>query len=132
MDPSNRSERDRRVGRFAHSPLAIPWAGWLDVLARVVAGIRAHRALLVAASVAYYATLALFPGLVATFSLYALWADPSTLAHQLSQLSIVVPDSAQSLIESEVSAISASTARLSFGFAASIGFSFSSWHRAGS
>jgi membrane protein len=121
---SDGSERDRRVGRFAHSPLSIPWAGWLDVVARVVDGIRAHRALLVAASVAYYATLALFPAMVATFSLYALWADPSTLARQLAQLSIALPDSARSLIESEVSAISASTAGLSVGVAASIGFSF--------
>ncbi len=121
--PNRKSEPDG-VGREAISPLSIPWAGWLNVASRVVDEISQDRASMVAASVAFYATLALFPALIATFSLYALWEDPATLAHQVRDLTVAIPWSARSLILSEVTEISASSSRLSVGLAISLCVSF--------
>lgn len=111
------------VGRNADAPWEIPWAGWLDVLSRVVDQIDRDRVSMTAASVAFYATLALFPALIATFSLYALLADPSALAKQLSELSVALPWSARSLIASEVADLAKSTGRLSIGLVVSLFFS---------
>jgi membrane protein len=112
------------VGRMADAPWQIPWAGWLDVLSRVIDQIDRDRVSMTAASVAFYATLALFPALIATFSVYALLADPAALATQLSELSVALPWSVRSLIASEVADLAKSTGRLSVGLVISLFFSF--------
>jgi membrane protein len=112
------------VGRDADAPWQIPWAGWLDVLSRVVDQLDRDRVSMTAASVAFYATLALFPALLATFSLYALLADPAALAKQLSELSVALPSSVRDLIASEVADLAKSTRRLSVGLVVSLFFSF--------
>lgn len=112
------------VGRNADAPWQVPWAGWLDVLSRVVDQIDRDRVSMTAASVAFYATLAVFPALIATFSLYALLADPNALAKQLSEMSVALPWSVRSLIASEVADLAQSTSRLSVGLVLSLFFSF--------
>lgn len=93
--------RDRR-GRSAHSPLHIPPRGWLDVLWRVGSEVSADRVTMLAASVAFYATLALFPALVAVVSLYGLLADPHQIASSVARLSAAVPSTARQLIITEL------------------------------
>jgi membrane protein len=102
----------------------MPWAGWLDVLSRFVEQIGKDRVSMTAASVAFYATIALFPALIATFSLYALLADPATLARQISELTVAMPASVRTLIATEVAELSKSTSSLSIGLVVSLAFSF--------
>ena len=81
---------------------------------------------LVAAGIAFYAMLALFPALAAAVSLYGLAADPSTLAAQINRLSALVPSEAWALIEEQlVKIISASGASLGVG--AVFGLAFALW-----
>jgi membrane protein len=78
---------------------------------------------LVAAGIAFYAMLALFPALAAAVSLYGLAADPVTLADQINRLSALVPSQAWALIEEQLSKIvSASSASLGVGAVAGIAF----------
>ncbi len=81
---------------------------------------------LVAAGIAFYAMLALFPALAAAVSLYGLAADPSTLAEQINRLSALVPSEAWALIEDQlVKIISASSTSLGVG--AVFGLAFAVW-----
>jgi hypothetical protein len=67
-------------GRLAHSPFAIPWLGWKDILWRIWTGISEDHLLTLAGGVAFFALLALVPALTASVSSYALFAD----AHAIS------------------------------------------------
>lgn len=108
------------MGRDAASPLAIPWAGWVEVFSRVIDQVGTGRIASLAGSAAYFGTLALFPALIATFSLYALLADPDTLTRQLSELSVALPDAARDLIMSEIRSIATSRGGLSAGLVVSV------------
>ena len=96
--------RDDR-GRRAPSPLHIPLRGWLDVLWRVGSEVSKDRVTMLAASVAFYATLALFPALVAVVSLYGLLANPHQIASSVARLSAAVPATARQLIIHELQRI---------------------------
>ncbi len=108
------------MGRSARSPIEIPWAGWFEVLSRVIDQLLGGRIASLAASAAYFGTLALFPALIATFSLYALLANPETLVRQVSELSVALPGAARDLVLSEIRSITASPRSLSAGFVASL------------
>jgi membrane protein len=108
------------MGRDAKSPIEIPWAGWFEVLSRVIDQLGGGRIASLAAAAAYFGTLALFPALIATFSLYALLANPETLVRQVSDLSVALPDAARNLVLSEIRNVTASPRGLSAGFVASL------------
>jgi membrane protein len=66
-------------GREARRPGEIPARGWRDIVMRVKDELAADNISIVAAGVAYYIFLALFPGLAATVSIYGFVMDPATL-----------------------------------------------------
>ena len=63
-------------GREAARPADIPPPGWKDILTRAWRRIGADNHSLVAAGVAFYAMLAVFPALAAFVSIFGLVADP--------------------------------------------------------
>ncbi len=89
-------------GRDAAVPEAIPRKGLRDVFWRVVSEVSDDRVLLVAAGVAFYLVLALFPGLTALVSLYGLIADPSQITHNLSAVSAVLPPGAVDIVSQQI------------------------------
>ena len=95
-------ERRNRTGREARSPIRIPPRGWLEVLWRVGSELSNDRVTMLAASVAFYATLAVFPALVAVVSLYGLLADPHQIARSVARLSAAMPGTARQLIIAEL------------------------------
>jgi membrane protein len=58
-----------------------------------------------AAGVAFYALLSIFPGMSALISLYGLVSDPATIEHQLSSLSGVLPQEALKLLSDQLHAL---------------------------
>ena len=74
----------------AHSPKAI--------VLEIVNRISADNLTLVAAGVAFYAFLALFPAAAALVAVFGLFADPAIVAAQVSELTGVLPQSALDLI----------------------------------
>jgi membrane protein len=89
-------------GRDAAAPSAVPAKGWGDVLLRVYRGIDDDRILANAAAVTFYALLALFPGIAALVSIYALFADPQSIAQHLGALSGVLPGGATDVIRDQL------------------------------
>ena len=66
--------REPGRGREANTPEQIPALGWKDVFCRVFWSISEDRILSTSGSVAFFALLAVFPGIAAIVSLYGLFA----------------------------------------------------------
>lgn len=71
----------------APAPGTIPRSGWREILLRTKREIAHDNVSLVAAGVAFYGLLAVFPGIAALVSIYGLVADPTTA----SQLFTAMP-----------------------------------------
>ena len=113
--------RSRRTadgrGRHARSPLQIPWKGWKDILIRTRKEFVDDNISMIAAGVAFYSLLALFPGLAAFVSLYGLFADVGAVQHHLAVLSVVLPGSALQFIGQQMVRLAdAHKGGLSFAF----------------
>src|SRR3954470_471989 len=78
-------------GRQAESPRQIPAKGWRDIALRVKREASEDNVSIIAAGVAYYGFLAVFPALAALVLVYGLFADPSTVQRELSSVSAIPP-----------------------------------------
>ncbi|HZP76581.1 MAG TPA: YihY/virulence factor BrkB family protein [Pseudolabrys sp.] len=102
----------------ASSQTAEPAAGWKQILLRVYDDFGKHRVMTIAAGIAFYSLLALFPALAALVSVYGLFADPSTIADHLTMLAGVLPGGAIGVIGDELQRLTAQPAsQLSVTFA---------------
>ncbi|BBI63439.1 hypothetical protein HSBAA_47450 [Vreelandella sulfidaeris] len=78
-------------GRHAEAPGEIPKCGWKDISWRVIRAARRDRITMLAAGVAFYALLALFPTIAAVISLWGLLFDPYEAGQQLYEISRFMP-----------------------------------------
>ena len=85
------SSTEESRGRGADRPSEIPLRGWRDIAARVFKRLGPDNVSLVAAGVAMYVLMSVFPGLTALVSLYGLFASPSTVVAQMQAFSVVLP-----------------------------------------
>ncbi|MDW5378104.1 YihY/virulence factor BrkB family protein [Halomonas sp. HP20-15] len=95
-------------GRHAHKPTHIPRHGWFEVLKRVKEDIGRDHVSLVAAGVAFYSLLALFPAIVAVISIWGLLFDPQQISQQISSVSHLLPQQAAGIIRQQAQQASAS------------------------
>lgn len=102
--------RQARRGRGAASPAALPWRGWRDVLARFSARIQEARVLSLAGAVAFFTLLSLVPGLSLLVTLYGGLTDPATIAAQLDDVTILLPQAARELIREQAVRLALQTA----------------------
>ena len=100
MAPSN-SDR----GRSAERPGEIPARGWRDILWRVWAQVGQDNVSIIAAGVAFYAIVAVFPAITAFVSLFGLFADPAAVQEQFANLKGVIPAEAWTLLNDQLSAV---------------------------
>lgn len=96
------AHQDPGRGRLAATPSEIPARGWKDILLRVYRNVSGHRVLAIAAGVAFYSVLAIFPAIAAFVSLYGLFADAGTIAAQVDQLSGLLPGGAVEIIRDQM------------------------------
>lgn len=100
----------------------MPWVGWKDVLWRVYQEVEGGNILDVAATVAFFGLLALFPALIATVSMYGILADPGDVVRQVGALSVAVPPAARTLIMDQLTEIATgSSVGLRLGVVVSLG-----------
>lgn len=92
--------------QHAPSPVDVPAPRWRTVLSRVWTQLHENHVSMLAAGVAFYAFLSLFPGLVALVALYGLIADPVAVETSIASLGGVVPDAAQSVLNDQLKALS--------------------------
>jgi len=83
--------RERGRGRRAPSPAHIPWQGWKDILIRTYFEFNRHRLLALAAGVAFYDLLAIFPAITALVSIYGFFASATEIEGDLALLVSLVP-----------------------------------------
>ena len=113
-------------GRQSETQTDIPPAGWRDVLLRTKDAIGKDYVGLVAAGMAFYAVLALFPGVTALVSIYGLFADPQTVQNQLALLADVMPPEAFELLDDRVGALT-QNGKQTLSVAALVGVLLSVW-----
>lgn len=97
------ANRDR--GRNARKPSDIPAKGWWDILKRVKSEISSDHVSVVAAGVAFFGLLAIFPAIAAVISIAGFFLDPADVAGQLDSLATLLPESAASIIQSQITAV---------------------------
>ncbi|MDF2763173.1 MAG: ribonuclease [Rhodospirillales bacterium] len=111
-----RSGQSDPRGRSADTPRQIPRRGWKEILKRTWQQTKEDNISIVAAGVAFYALLAIFPALGAALSIYGFVADPADVSEQLASFGGMLPGDAQSLLQGQLSELTAqSEAALSFG-----------------
>lgn len=94
------AEADR--GRLASSPAEMPARGWRDVALRSLHGSIEDRIFALAAGVAFYAVLAIFPAMAVSLSVYGLFADASSVTNHLELLAGVLPPGATELLAEQM------------------------------
>jgi membrane protein len=113
-------------GRSADRPSALPALGWRDILWRVWTQIGEDNVSIVAAGVAFYVMLALFPAITAFVSLFGLIADPNQVEQQFANLRGVIPEDAWSLLNRQLRAVVSANPE-SLGIGALIGLGLALW-----
>src|ERR1700720_4833178 len=94
QEPLTLQERraaQRGRGRKARAPLQIPWRGWKDIFVRTYYEILDDRLLALAAGIAFYSLVALFPAITAGVSVFAFFAHAATIRKQPSNADEIVP-----------------------------------------
>lgn len=108
-------------GHQAERPGQIGKSGWKDILVRVKNKLGEKNLSIIAAGVAFFAFLAIFPGIAALISIYGLIISPEQVQQQLTVLSGLLPPQARELIQAQLGTIAAqSTGALSWGLVLSI------------
>ncbi|MGI3786215.1 MAG: YihY/virulence factor BrkB family protein [Janthinobacterium lividum] len=114
MPTAQTAEADRVPGEEAEKPQDIPAKGWVQIIKRGFAEAKADQVSLLAAGMAYYAFLAIFPAIIAAVLLYSFFADPSTISAQLDSLGSAIPANIKSTITAQIG-LAAGNGKVGFG-----------------
>ena len=96
---------ERFPGADAHLPTGIPRAGWKQVAKRVWHETQVDQVPLLAAGVAFWSFMSLFPAIFAAIAVYGLVADKDTVTRQAQAVSEALPANAASLIVDQMETI---------------------------
>ncbi len=127
--PASTLEREY-PGATANEPQQIPAKGWFQVTKRAWAESKVDQVPLLAAGVAFYSFLSLFPAMIAAVTIYGLVADPATVAKQTKAISDALPADAASIITDQMEAI-ASQPEQSLGLGLIIALALALWSASG-
>lgn len=89
-------------GSDADTPAELGKQGWKMVVKRAWKETKDDNVPLLAAGVAFYAFLALFPGIIAMVTLYGLVADPVTVQEQIEGIARALPPESAALIADQL------------------------------
>jgi membrane protein len=104
----------------------IPARGWWDITKRVNRQIKQDRLSIIAAGVAFYGLLAVFPGLIALVGLYGLAFDPQQVEQQMAALSGILPQEARQVLLTQLRDLT-TTDRTALGIGAIGGLLLALW-----
>lgn len=108
-DGSSQDSTRNGYGANATRVRDIPLRGWKIILLRVKDEVAKDRLGMVAAGVAFFGFLAVFPALAAIISIGGLIIEPDEIQRYISQLSSILPPAAASLLSAAAERISAKT-----------------------
>jgi membrane protein len=92
-------------GRDAKRPQDIPKPGWRDILWRTKAELADDHVSMIAASIAFYGLLAMFPAIAAMISIWGLLFDPQQIATQIESVSSALPQDAAGIVNDQAQAV---------------------------
>jgi membrane protein len=111
-----RDKQDNGRGRQAQRPRDIPRQGWRDIALRVKEETTRDNLSIIAAGVAFYAMLAIFPALAALVSIYGLIADPAQVSQHMASIGQMLPPQAYQILDQQLSSVAATSGgALTFG-----------------
>jgi membrane protein len=113
-------------GRTADSPQQIPPKGWKAIAKRTAKEVKADQVPLLAAGVAFYALLSLFPAIIAGVSIYGLVADPATVQDQIANLTKLLSPETATLVGEQLKQVT-SGAGGALGVATVVGILTALW-----
>ncbi|TCM44897.1 YihY/virulence factor BrkB family protein [Kribbella sp. VKM Ac-2568] len=117
-------------GLDAEKPTEIPASGWWQVIKRAWSEAKADQVPLLAAGVAFFGFLSLFPAIVAAVLTYGLVADPTQIRSQVQDLTEAMPASSRDLLLQQIDALT-SAPRQSLGIGLAIAVAAALWSAAG-
>jgi membrane protein len=95
--------------------------GWGRILANTWAELDRDHVSIMAAGIAFYALLSIFPGMSALISIYGLAADPAVIERQLNAISGILPQEALMLLSSQLhTLVAAPSGQLGIGLIVSL------------
>jgi membrane protein len=97
-------------GAQADTPAQIPARGWLQVAKRGWQEASADQVPLLAAGVAFFGFLALFPAMLAFTLVWGLVADPATITDQTASLTASLPPEARTLLVDQLQQLASAPA----------------------
>lgn len=118
------------AGAHAEAPQDIPAKGWWQVTRRAWKEAKADQVPLLAAGVAFYSFLALFPAMIAAVLLYGLVRDPRDVAALAEDMSETLPEDAASLLTEQLRAVAA-TPQQSLGLGLLVTLVLALWSASG-
>jgi membrane protein len=118
--------RTAHHGREADTPRQIPRAGWRDVILRTKDAIPADHVSIVAAGVAFFGLLALFPAIASLIAIAGLVLDPADIAGQLQAVAGALPESAAEILRAQARKVTEG-AGAGIGIGAALGILLSLW-----
>ncbi|HEY8555597.1 MAG TPA: YihY/virulence factor BrkB family protein [Burkholderiales bacterium] len=98
-------------GRDAATPSGIPVRGWKDILLRVKDQLGADHISIVAAGVAFYLFLALFPAMAALVSVVGLVMNPGEIERYIAAAGEIVPPEALAIVAGQVQQLASAPRR---------------------
>jgi membrane protein len=102
---------------LAPSQWQISFDGWKSIFLCTYQQINEDRLLATAAGVVFYGLLAIFPAVTALVSSYGLFADPSTIAGNLQNLTLMLPEGSFAIVQDQIGRVLAKeTTTLGFAF----------------
>lgn len=95
----------------AERPQHLTRRGWFEVVQVIYADIGRDRLFLIAAGVAFFALLSIFPAVSALVSVYGLFADAKTIVDQMGELAFILPPGAVDIVRGQAEAIAGGSSR---------------------
>lgn len=117
------------LGRDAAQPSNIPLRGWIQVAKRLWQRIGRDNLTLVAAGVAFYAMLALFPAIASMIAIYGLVFDPAEAGQQIDYFRGILPDEAFDIVAAQFTEVAAGSGKKQ-GVGAAMAIALSLWSSA--
>lgn len=110
---SDRAEQGRKpngestglAGTEAERPTQVPPRGWLQIARRAWKESKADNVPLLAAGVAFFGFLSLFPALIAMLTIYGLVVSPAKAGQQVSQYASALPPESRKVLTDQLTAV---------------------------
>jgi membrane protein len=112
-------------GRGATRPRDIPRPGWRDILLRTWHAIGADHVSVVAAGVAFFGLLALFPAIAAFVSIAGFFMEPQQMQEQIATYTEALPEGAAEIVTGQARQVAAGNSAAGWG--AAFGFLLALW-----